>query len=440
MQVDDRQQRILYYEGEPRWEVKFMRHALEGDSSVRVVTLLRTSENKYLRLDVGDSTEVAAGFPKTRAELFKYRGLILGSIEASAFTHDQLRMIADFVSQRGGGLLTLGGRQALGEGGFADSPVGEVLPVVIRNAKAGDTTGYFADLKVELTQQGRAQPMLQVAADPDASEQRWASLPNLSSVNDVGIVKPGASALLLGRSESRRDPLVVLATQRYGRGRSVTLAVQDLWRWQMDASIPLGDRTHETVWRQLLRWMVSDVPDRVSVSVSDERTEPGRAVTITAQVGDSAYLPLNGARVTAQITGPSGRVETVPLGWSVARDGEYRASFTPTEDGLYTVRVEGQQGRQTLGSGTAYVSAGDLNTEHFSAEMQAPLLKRIATETGGKFYTPAAASALPEDVSFTESGSTVKEERSLWDMPILFLLLVGAVSGEWMYRKKRGMA
>jgi hypothetical protein len=182
------------------------------------------------------------------------------------------------------------------------------------------------------------------------------------------------------------------------------------------------------------------VPDRVSVSVSDERTEPGRSVTVTAQVGDSAYLPLNGARVTAQIVGPSGAPQSVPLEWSVARDGEYRGAFTPTEDGLYTVHVEAQQGRQSLGSGVAYVEAGDLNTEHFGAEMQAPLLKRIATETGGRFYTPATAGALPEDVSFTESGATVKEERSLWDMPVVFLLLIGMVGGEWIYRKKRGLA
>jgi uncharacterized membrane protein len=441
IQVDDRSQRILYFEGEPRWEVKFLRRAVAGDSSLHLVTLLRTSENKFLRLDVGDSTEVSAGFPKTRPELYRYRGLILGNVEASFFTHDQLRMIADFVSQRGGGLLTLGGREALGEGGFADSPVAEALPVVLKGGtrSSTDSTGFFSELKVELTPAGRSHPMLQLASEPDRSEQRWSTLPFLSTVNDITAVKPGASALLVGRAEGRREPFVVLAAQRYGRGRAMTLAVQDLWRWRMDATMPVTDLTLETLWRQQLRWLVSDVPDRVSVTTSAERTEPGRAVTLTAQVGDSAYLALNGARVTATITSPSGVAVPAPLEWSVARDGEYRGTFTPTEDGVYAIRVDAQQGRAALGSTTTHVEVGDMNTEHFGAEMQAGLLKRVASETGGRFYTPATVASLPEDVSFTESGTTVREERSLWDMPIVFLLFLGLVGGEWAYRRKRGL-
>jgi hypothetical protein len=71
--------------------------------------------------------------------------------------------------------------------------------------------------------------------------------------------------------------------------------------------------------------------------------------------------------------------------------------------------------------------------------MRAPTLQRIAEETGGRFYTPANVATLPEDVSFTESGTTVIEERELWDMPVIFLLLLALVASEWGYRKYRGM-
>ena len=116
VQVLDRREKILYFEGEPRFELKFIRRAVAEDKNLQVVCLQRTSQNKFLRLDVDDAEELAGGFPKTREELFKYRGLILGSVEASFFTADQLRMIAEFVSQRGGGLLTLGGRHSFAEG------------------------------------------------------------------------------------------------------------------------------------------------------------------------------------------------------------------------------------------------------------------------------------------------------------------------------------
>ena len=122
-------EKILYFEGEPRWEVKFLRRAVSEDENLQVVVLQRTAESKFLRLDVDDADELAAGFPKTREELFRYRALILGSVEASFFTHDQLDMITDFVSQRGGGLLVLGGRNAFAEGSYQGTRLAEALPV-----------------------------------------------------------------------------------------------------------------------------------------------------------------------------------------------------------------------------------------------------------------------------------------------------------------------
>jgi len=112
LEVRDRREKVLYYEGEPRSEAKFILSAVEDDKNISVVLLQRTAENKYFRRNVTSPDEVVGGFPKTREELFQYRGLILGSVEAASFTPDQLRMIADFVNKRGGGLLMIGGRRS----------------------------------------------------------------------------------------------------------------------------------------------------------------------------------------------------------------------------------------------------------------------------------------------------------------------------------------
>jgi hypothetical protein len=135
--VRDRREKVLYFEGEPRFEYKFIRRAVEEDDNIEVVGLQRTADNKYYRQGLDHPDELAGGFPKTREELFAYRGLILGSIEAGAFTGDQLRMIADFVERRGGGLLVLGGPRALAEGSYAGTPVADVLPVVIDRPAPG---------------------------------------------------------------------------------------------------------------------------------------------------------------------------------------------------------------------------------------------------------------------------------------------------------------
>jgi len=437
--VERRREKILYLEGEPRFEVKFLRRAVADDENLQVVVLQRTAENKFLRLDVDDAEELAAGFPRTREELFRYRALILGNVEASFFTHDQLQMIADFVDQRGGGLLVLGGRRALAEGGYAGTPVADVLPIVLDPAdreERGST--YYVEVKPVPTRAGQVHPAVQIAPTPEESRQRWQALPPVSVVNRVRGLKPGATALLMGSPVGGGDEAVILAHQRYGRGSVLALPVQDTWQWQFHADVPLDDLSHETFWRQILRWLVTGVPRQVDVRTPRDRVAPGEPVIITADVRDATYIELNGATVTAHVAGPAGIAFDVPLEWTVDRDGEYRGSFTPPEPGLYEVRVRAQHDDAVI-EGTAWVEAAPPVAEYFGAQMRASLLRRIADETGGRFYTLDDVATLPEDIRYTERGTTVQEQKDLWDMPIVFLLLVGLIGAEWTYRRLRGL-
>ena len=445
VQVNDRAEKVLYYEGEPRFEYKFLRNAvldntstlkLGEDRNLQVVGLDRTAENKYYRQGVSDPNEVIGGFPKTREELFAYRSLILGSVEAASFTPDQLRMIADFVSKRGGSLLMLGGRRAFAEGGWAGTPVGEVLPVVM----GAPNTKYFSDdMTIRPTRAGRTFPVTQLMPSVDGSDKKWDEMPALSAVNLIKEVKPGATVLLTGVDKSRQEH-VVLAYQRYGRGKAVALPVQDVWRWRMDAKMAVNDSTHAMFWRRMIRWLVDGVPDQVNVTTPADRVEPGEPVKIAAEVLDGAYSEVNDARVVAHVTSPSGKTVDMPVDWIVTKDGEYRTSFVPEESGIYAIKVEAGREQKALGLGTmpVRVSAGD--AEYFDAAMRAPLLRRIADETGGHFFTPADVQNLPEAISYSGRGVTVVEERELWDMPALFLLLVGLVATEWGYRRVMGLA
>ena len=127
-------------------------------------------------------------------------------------------MMADFVSLRGGGLLALGGRLAFAEGGYAGTPVAEALPVEIEPTKAADN--FLATLKVRPTRLGQTHVATQVGATEQASAERWASLPALTSVNPIRRVKPGAAVLLTAR-DGERGEQVVLAYQRYGAGKTI---------------------------------------------------------------------------------------------------------------------------------------------------------------------------------------------------------------------------
>ena len=437
--VEDRIEKVLYFEGEPRHEIAFIRRALQDDENVRVVSLTRTADNKFLRINIEDpDEELTGGFPATREELFGYRGLVIGSVEASFFTLDQLRMIADFVSQRGGGLLMLGGRRAFSEGGYADTPVAEVLPVLLEPVDGEES--YFSEVDVEITPAGRTHPITQIAGTIEESAARWSELPALTVVNRITRTKPGATTLLTGDSPGSSQPHIVLAYQRYGRGKVLVLPVQDAWLWQMHADIPLDDMTHETFWRQLLRWTVSSVPDRVSVNADADRVAVGEAVELLAVVEDDTYLKVNNTEVNVLVRSPSGVVDSLRMDWTVDRDGEYRARFVPREKGMYEIRADAWEGGEFLASAASYLNAEDPTREFFAAEMQASTLRRIAEETEGRFYTPETVATLPEDISFTDSGTTIVERRDLWDMPIIFLALILLVSVEWSYRKTRGLA
>ena len=435
IQVNDRREKILYFEGEPRFEMKFIRRAVEEDKNLQVTILLRTAENKYWRGDVSDKDELIGGFPKTREELFAYRSVILGSVEAASFTPEQLRMLADFVSKRGGGLLMLGGRRAFAEGGWGGTPVGEVLPVVIENSNEK----YFSEVSAKPTRAGVTFPVTQVAGDERASNAKWNDLPPVSMVNSVREPKPGATVLLTG-IDNRKQDQIVLAYQRYGRGKAIALPIQDSWLWRMDAKMAVTDTTHAMFWRRLVRWLVDGVPEQVNLTTTTDRVEPGETVKLTAEVLDPAYVEVNDSRVVARITSPSGKTSEVPVEWTVSKDGDYRTTFVPDESGIYDVQVSAERDQKQLGKSSMHVrvSAGD--AEYFDAAMRAPLMKRIAEDTGGRFFTAETVETLPEAISYSGRGVTVVEERELWDMPALFIMLIGLVAAEWGYRRMRGLA
>src|SRR5215831_7727 len=119
---------ILYIEGEPRWEFKFLRRAMQDDPNIRLVTLLRSSQNKFYRQGIDKEEMLSEGFPKKKEELFAFKGLIFGSIESTFFSQDQLKNVVDFVSNRGGGYLMMGGRNSFSGGRYENSPIADILP------------------------------------------------------------------------------------------------------------------------------------------------------------------------------------------------------------------------------------------------------------------------------------------------------------------------
>ena len=436
--VRDRKEKVLYFEGEPRYEYKFIRRAIPDGDNIIVTSLIRTADNKYMRQGVDGPDELIAAFPKTREELFAYRSLIIGSLEAAAMTGDQLKMIAEFVDRRGGGLLMLGGPRAFAEGGWTGTAVSDVLPVVLDRNKV-QAKGSVMRLSIKPTRAGAATAVTQLGANEQASAERWSSLPQVTAVNRVEAVKPGATVLLMGTDESRAErPMLIF--QRYGRGKTFAFLPQDSWNWQMDAKIAVEDLTHENFWRQLLRWLVDGVPDQVEPALTTERVEPGEGATLTANVVDPSFVELNDASVMATVTAPDGTISDVPMSWDGEHAGQYTATIPTKAPGWYEAKIDATRAGKSVGSAVTHFRAAPGDAEYFDATMHAGTLRRIADETGGRFYEAANTASLADDLRYTGRGVTTVEEHDLWHMPIVLLLLVGLLCAEWGYRRVVGLA
>ena len=437
--------RILYVEGEPRWEYKFIRQAEQDDRMVQIISMDRTSPNKIYRQGISDPKELADGFPARPEDLFVYQGLILGSVEAGYFTPGQQQMIRDFVDRRGGGLLLLGGQFSLADGGWNASSLPDVLPTTLPTAagtfhREQDPRNGTTHTTAELTPAGLDSAITRLVDDPAANAAKWKKLPYLMDYQDPGTPKPGATVLAnMITPEDRKLPLLI--TQNFGRGRSAIMATGGSWRWQM--SSPLGDTAHDLFWQQLLRWVVTDTPGRVAASIPAQMLLDNGDVALTAEVRDQQYNPAPDARVEAHILGPSGTSAVVEMTPVAGHPGQFQAGWTASKTGSYLTEITAQRSDagavKELGRDVLTFQRMDGIAENFHTEQNRELLEHLAAETGGQYWRPGDLGKLVSRIPFSEAGVTMRETRDLWNLPLVFLVLVLLRFSEWWLRRKWGI-
>ena len=431
--VPEARRSILYVEGEPRWEYKFIRRALDEDPAVRLASLLRTTPNKFYRQGIDSPDELEGGFPEDRETLFQYDGLVIGSFSAAGLTEAQQEHIRDFVSERGGSLLMLGGRRGLADGGWGNSVVAEALPVQLPDLDAASF--MRVPVPVELTAEGQESLVTRLDADREANGELWSGMPDIADFQYVGAVKPGAVTLLEAEVRGTAQPLLV--HQRFGRGQVYVLASGGTWRWQMQ--LPSEDQRHETFWRQILHALVSATPERVVLTAERPYYVDEDEVVLRARVRDGGFEPVGNASVELSVSGDAiagdpAAAEPVLMQPVSGEPGAYEATVLADAAGLYRFEASAEVGEETLGRAGYSVRRATGVSEHFQIQQNRPLLERLATLTGGRYFTLGQLDELPETIQFSEAGIVERELLDLWNMPIVFLLLLLLKAGEWVLR------
>jgi uncharacterized membrane protein len=432
--VSGEKRRVLYVEGEPRWEYKFIRRAEEDDHGVQVVSMLRTTENKIYRQGIADPSELADGFPTKAEDLFKYQAIVIGSVEAGYFTPVQQELIREFVDKRGGGLLFLGGRFSLSDGGWPASSLTDLFPTFLPQEKG---TFHRDPATVELTAAGVESPVTRLVDDRAKNAARWKTLPYLNDSQDPGTPKPGATVLAQFKDPASGKLRPLLVTQSYGRGRTAVMATSGSWRWQMSSAV--GDPAHDLFWQQLLRWLSEDSPGQVVATMPQQTLEDDGHVLLTAVVRDKEFTPAAEAHVSAHLIGPDSLSAVVDLTPVPNTPGTFAMDWTAERPGSYLAEVTADGGAGEMGKDVLAFRREDGVAENFHTEQNTDLLKKLSDETGGRYWEQSELSRLPKEISYSEAGISVRDTKELWDMPAVFLVLLGLMSADWLLRRKWGV-
>jgi uncharacterized membrane protein len=431
MKVDGLKRRVLYIEGEPRWEYKFLRRALESDPAIELVSVVRTTQNKFYRQGVSGADDLADGFPTKEEDLFAYHAIVIGSVEASWFPAPWQELLKQFVDRRGGSILMLAGRSSLADGGWASSAMNELLPVQL---PGGKNTFSRDTAQLELTAAGREHLALRLEEDATKNVERWKKMPALANYQTPGTPRPAAVVLAEAVNARGRTPLLV--SHQYGRGRVALLATSGTWRWQMLQ--PLEDKTHEIFWQQMLSWLSVDSQQPVHVEPLRSVLTDETRTTLRAEIRDKKFQPVNDAAVLARLLAPNGQATEVAMEADLARPGLYSAAISAPQAGSWVSEVSAKRAEADAGADSTSLLREDGIAESFQPWQNKLLLERLSTATGGTYSTPATANRLQEEIALSEAGVTVNEMKGLHDMPLVFVILFGLKAAEWLLRRRWG--
>ena len=469
--------RILYVSGRPNWEYKFLNRAIQEDAQLQLTALIRVAKREpkfnflgragessnplfrgfgsqdeveqydqpvLVRLNTKDEMELRGGFPRPAEELYQFNAVIVDDLEAEFFKPEQSALLQKFVSERGGGFLMLGGMECFQQGKYQRTPIGDMLPVYLEHSEPTPAPAS-TELHLNLTREGWLQSWARLRDNEGDEKARLQSMAPFHVLNRLKEWKPGASPIATVADENGVS-YPALVVQRFGRGRTAALMIGDMWHWglhDLDAH-----RDMDKAWRQLVRWLVTDVPNRVDMSAQAKPGEAMGAMSLQVRVRDPKFQPLDNAGVTVEVlpvmaevaTGAGTNVLRLRAEPAVSEPGLYEVTYVPRATGGYratayvTNAVGLEVGRAECGWST------DLAAEEFrSLSPNVALLETIARKTGGEIISANNLDALTRSLPQRHAPMMEAWNYPLWHTPAMFGFALACLVAEWGLRRWKGM-
>jgi len=453
--------KVLYVEGRVRPEYRELSRALSRDPNIELATLLRIQNDRFA---AGGFVEGVAfkEMPKTLEQWKKFDVVILGDLDSSFLPRPQQALLEATI-QAGGGLLMVGGQNSLGPGGYKDTAIEKALPVFVGELNAPQEKTPFVP---NLTDDGKSHPAMENLAEWLASGSSK-KLPDLRGNVVVPKAKSGAQVLLIHEGKKGADgkPQIILATQRYGQGRSAAFTADTTYLWYLPLRGMGQDSPYNRFWGQLIRWLAnSDVRNRdrgpgLEALLNKNVFQLGESVRIRAMVRDDKGDATRYAQVSLDVVKADGSgSKHLNLAPSETRTGMYDVTIDAPDKAEYALTMTASKDGKELGRQTLKFSVITPADEMLKLAANPELLKSIANSTNGFYYELPQLGTLVSELVRTTAGDTGLKQQTVplhsfvrataamtvgdpgwpkkYDLPLQGMLAVLLLGSEWFLRRR----
>ena len=429
IQAATRRNRALVVEARPRWEWRYLNNLLTRDEQWETNSVMPETTAAGLNLKRGATP---GAFPAAKADLFAYDLIVVGDVPASLFSADELGWLAEFVNERGGGMVLLDGRRA-NLAGYLGTAAEPLIPVSWEKTAALRLPGPLA-----VTAAGKAVSALDLGATgaDNGADKLWAKLPPphwLAAVQPL----PGAEVILDAQVQDRRAPVLVF--RRYGSGKVLYSAAEEFWRWRYVNA----DEYHDKFWNQVAGWIMDapfPVQDKyVALDAGPAVHREGERVEIRARLRERGGAPLLNADAQALFYRGDQLVSAIPL-VAEGNSGLYRATSGAFAAGDYTVRVKiGGMDPKQLPANARFMVRKAAARELAELSCNEKLLNQIAEASGGIAFREEQVGQIPGTLEALSSGRVEETDTALWQSWWFFAAIVVGLAIEWLWRRQAGL-
>ena len=440
MRVVDRPLRVLYIDGYPRWEQRYIKAMLLREPSIVSSSLLLSATRRYIQ----EGDELIASIPSTIEGWEPFDVIVLGDVRPEMFSTQQLETMREHVETRGAGLLWLAGPTSVPDA-YLSTALTALLPMRSDAGGSQPTTRIWGEpVTMRASPEAARLGVLRLSDDGEGWLQRlsdpgtgWSELNWAVALDDTSF-KPGVSVLAhaIGTRSQQEAPIITM--MRYGAGASAFVATDEIWRWRYGRGEDLPERFWLPLIRSLGRGTVARRAAPAQLIITPNEPAPGQAAQVTMRLFDQRRIDALPERIRVRVTSLADRSEPAEI--ELSGVGDTRTGvWVPPRAGNFEIRPVGldAQMSEIAQRSRVYQRADErrqLDSDH-------ALLESISASTAGWVTQPESFAEIPSKLP-NRARTIVSPPRraSLWDRPIVLIVLVSLLTLEWIGRRTLRLA